>query len=428
MKRRLLHNISWLFVDKVIRIFGGLAVGVWVARYLGPHDLGMLRYALAYTGLFVTLVDLGLSQIVVRELVKTASREHHILGTAFVMKLAGALLAICGVCASLRIIDLDDVTKAAVLIVSIGFVFQSLDVIDSYYQSRVLSKYVAIARTGAFILISLTKAYLITHEYTVLHFAVAGTMEVVLAGLLLIFGYQKNGGRLLRWQYSAATAKTLLKYSWPLALSGILVSIHMRIDQVMIGNMLGKEDVGIYSIAVGLAEAWICFPIIVVSTCMPYFVKLRDVDNALYHHRLLQLYSVMFWMGMAVGIVTTLVGKAVIHAVFGEAYVGAYSALVINVWSGVFTCQAIARSIYMISENLQKYRLYNNVMAVSANVILNILLIPKLNIAGAAIATLATQALGTWVFSLFWKPLRASTWGMIKAINPMYMVQVRVNQ
>ena len=64
-----LKNTSWLLFDRLVRIFGGLFIGIWIARYLGPSDFGVLNYALAYVAFFQVFVNLGLNQIVVRELV-----------------------------------------------------------------------------------------------------------------------------------------------------------------------------------------------------------------------------------------------------------------------------------------------------------------------------------------------------------------------
>jgi O-antigen/teichoic acid export membrane protein len=424
-KNKLFKNISWLFFDKIIRIFGGLVVGIWVARYLGPNDFGILNYALAYTALFMLFVKLGLDQIVVREIVKKPKLTNYMMGTAFGLKLVGSLIAIFSVYLSLYFVETDSVTKLVILIISAGFILQSIDVIDFFYQSKVLSKYVVIARNSAFILSSLLKVYFIVYEYSVVYFAISNIVDLAFSGLFLAIIYKKTGHSIRKWRFSTKKAIDLLKFSWPLALSIFLISIHMKIDQVMIGNMLDTEQVGIYSVAVRLAEFWIFIPGILVSTLIPYFVNLRETNNKLYHYRLLQLYSLMFWMGVFVGVVTIFFGEDIIRLLFGEAYVGAYTALVFNIWNGIFISQAIARGIWMISENLQKYRLYNNLIAVVLNVSLNLILIPKLGIAGAALATLATQALGTWVFSFLWKPLRESTWGMIKSVNPIYLINIR---
>ncbi len=424
-KNRLLKNISWLFFDKVIRIFGGLFVGIWVAKYLGPNDFGVLNYALAYTALFMIFVKLGLDQIIVRELVKESKLTNYLLGTAFGLKLVGSVIAIVSISVSLYFVEIGSVTKVVIFIISVGFILQSIDVIDYFYQSQILSKYVVIARNSAFVLSSLLKVYFIIYEYSVVYFALASIMDLMLVGVFLIIIYIKTGEDILRWRFSKKIAIKLLKVSWPLAWSSFLIAIYMKIDQVMIGNMLDIEQVGIYSVAVRLFEFWLFIPAIIISTFMPYLINLREVNNELYYYRLMQLYSFMFWMGIFVGIVTFVFGEDIIRLLFGEAYIGAYSALVLNIWSGVAISQGMARSIWLIGENLQKYRLYNNIIGAILNIVLNIILIPKYGIVGAAVATLFTQSLGPWVFSFLWKPLRTSTWAMIKSINLIYLINIR---
>ena len=110
---------------------------------------------------------------------------------------------------------------------------------------------------------------------------------------------------------------------------------------------------------------------------------------------------------------------------FGNAYNGAYDALVFNIWAGAFISQGMARGIWMVNENLQKYRLFNNILAITTNILLNMWLIPKLGITGAAIATLISQSIGIFIFSFFWSPLRSSTLDMIKSMNPFYILSLR---
>ncbi len=416
-------NISWLFFDKIIRILGGLFVGIWVARYLGPNDFGILNYSLAYTALFILFGTLGLDQIVVRELAKFPGETNKLLGTAFVLKLAGAVIAITAVFFSLYFVETDSLTKTIIFIVSLQFVAQSLDVVDFFYQSKVLSKYVVIARNSAFLISSLLKIYFIVNRYSVVYFAIANCLDFFIASFLLLTIYKNTGNRISQWRFDTETAKRYLLFGWPLAVSTFLISVHMKIDQVMIGKMLNNEQVGVYSVAVGLAEAWYFIPSIIVSTFMPYFVELRENNIELYYFRLSQLYSFMFWMGVVVGLFVTFCGKDIIRYLYGSNYAGAYGALIFNIWNGIFVSQALARGIWMISENLQQFRLYNNCIIVIFNIIANITLIPLLGISGSAIATLLTQFMGTWIISLFWRPIRSSTFAMIRSVNPMYLAK-----
>lgn len=426
IKTKLLNNVSWLLFDKVIRIFGSLFISVWIARYLGPADYGVLNYAVAYVALFMLFVTLGLDQIVVRELVKNIRLAPYYLGTSFILKLIGALLALASIFISSCFIETDNLTRLVILIIGCALVFQSLDVIDFFYQSKVLSKYVVIARSSAFLFSSALNIYFIIYEYSVIYFAIVNVANALLTAFFLILVYWQTGSKILKWRFSYKIAKQLLIYSWPLAISVFLISIHTRIDQVMIGSMLDSEQVGMYSIAVKLAEFWLFMPMILVSTLMPYFINLRDTNNQLYHYRLMQIYSLMFWVGVFVGFVTVIFGEYIVVGLFGEVYSEAYGALVLNVWAGVFVAQSAAKGIWVISENKQMYRLVANIFAIILNVSLNVLLIPAYGINGAAFATLATRFANNWVTPLFIKPYRENTIVSIKSINPFYVYGFRV--
>lgn len=426
MKTRIFNNISWLFFDKIIRMFGGLAVGIWVARYLGPERFGILNYGMAFVAIFSFLPNLGLDQIVVRDVTKYSEKTDQILGSSLVLKLSGSFLAIILILLFVLNLNKTDVlVKYIIISFSIGFIFQSFDVIDFFYQSQLLSKYVVLSRNISFIIVSAIKIFLILNRSNLIWFAITATFGVFLDALFLTVTYTKTHHSILNWCYNKGTAFNLIRSSWPLMFSTFLISIHMKIDQVMIGHYLGNNDVGLYSVAVQLSTAWYFIPSIIVSTLMPYFVSLRHENYNKYLLQLTQLYSVMFWIGACAGIITLFFGQNIILLLFGEAYKNAFWALVYNIWNGIFISQAIARGIWMISEDLQKYRLYNNIVVVIINIILNIILIPRIGIAGAAIATFFTQFLGTWIITFLWKPLRTSNLALIKSVNPMYLVSFR---
>lgn len=419
--RHYVKNISWLLIDKIIRITVGLVVGIWVARYLGPSNFGILNFAIAFVAFFSFLSKLGLDQIIVREITKNEKLSYKILGSAFGLKFIGGLLALLLSLISISIIKEDATTKLIVGLLATGFVFQAFDVIDYYYQAKILSKYVVIARTSSFILANGLKAFLILHSYDVRFFGLAILFDFFLVSIFLMIAYKTNNISVEKWNFDLTYAKSLLTYSWPLIFSSFIIIIYTKIDQIMIDAFLNSTQVGVYSVAVTLSNYWLFIPGILVSTLMPYFVKLRNSDLKTYRKRLLQLYSLMFWMGAFIGIIVLVFGQNVIIFLYGNEYASSYKALMLNIWSSIFISQAIARGIWLISENLQKYRLYNNLLAVSLNIIGNFILIPRYGIAGAAIATLITQGMGTWIFSLFWKPIRSSTIDLFRSINPIYI-------
>jgi O-antigen/teichoic acid export membrane protein len=422
MKTRLLSNLNWLIADKVLRLVGGLVIGIWIARYLGPEQFGILNYALAFVALFGTVARLGIDQVVVRDITRSPELEGKILGTVFGLKLIASITALIIVVPASWFAQSGDVKfTVLVTVIAAGMVINALDAYDLYYQSHVSSRYVVIARSAAFLLFSVIRVLLILYEYSVVYFAAASTMEIAIGGMFLVWLYWCKPGIKVEWQFSRTIMMSLLKDGWPLIISSALIIVHTRIDQVMIGKMLGNADVGIYSAAIRLSDSWLFIPTLLIQTLTPYFINLREINSGLYSARLIQLYSIMLWLGVLAGIVTVIFGEYFIVLLFGEGYRIAYLPLVFTIWTGIFISQSVARGIWMIAENMQSYRLANNLIAVPMNIALNWLFIPKYGIVGASVASLISIGMGTWIIPFFFKPLRESNKQIIMSINPKYL-------
>ena len=138
-------NTSWLFAEKIIRMVVGLFVGVWVARYLGPEKFGLLSFAQSFVGLFTIFATLGLDEIVVRELVIDESKRDFLVGTTFWLKLVGAIIVLLLLAFAVNFTSNDYETNIFVFIIASATIFQSFNIVDYYFQSKVLSKYVVYA-------------------------------------------------------------------------------------------------------------------------------------------------------------------------------------------------------------------------------------------------------------------------------------------
>ncbi len=421
MREQLFANLNWLMADRILRIAGGLVIGIWVARYLGPSDFGLLSFALSFVALFGVVGRLSLDPVAVRELTKHPEKEKEILGSVLRLKLWGSVAAALLALPAAWLAQQDNpLFIALVVILAIGILFNATDSIDIFYQAKVLSKYVVRARMYAFLVISLAKVGLIMGDFSVIWFAVAATVEIALAAALMAWVHHRRVG-MGRWDWRCGAEMRLLKDGWPLVASSLLIVIHTRIDQVMIGQMLDEAQVGLYSAAISISEAWLFLPGLIVQTLMPHFVHLRERDPEGYRQQLMQLYSAMFWIGAFAGIAAILFGKQFILLLFGESYAGSYGVLAFTIWAGIFAAQTVARGIWLISENLQVYRLFINLITVPVNVILNYLWIPEYGINGAAAASLVSIGLGSWLVPLFFSALRESNLDMIRSVNPRYL-------
>lgn len=424
MKARLVANLNWLVTDKMLRLVGGLLIGVWTARYLGPEDFGLLNYALAFVALFGTVAKLGIDQVVVRDLGRAPDKERAVLGTVFVLKLAASVIAFFLVLAAAWIVRGGDFSFTLIVaVIAVGMLFNALDAYDLHYQAHLLSRYVVLSRGAAFLIFMAVRAALILGEFSVVYFAAVATLEIAIGSAFLFLTYTRRQSPRRNWCFDRTVMKQLLTDGWPLIVSSALIIIHTRLDQVMIGQMLGNAAVGIYSAAIRLSELWLFIPGLVVQTLMPYFVKIKATNAKLYNARLMQLYSIMFWLGAFMGLVITIFGEFFVVTLFGESYRDAVLPLTLTIWTGIFISQSLARGIWMIGENMQGYRLANNIIAVPINITLNWLLIPKYGVVGASVASLASIGFGAWVVPFMFKSLRSSNTQMLMAINPKYLLR-----
>jgi len=403
--QRIIKNVGWLLIEKILRIGVSVAVLSYLARYLGPEQFGLLNYAIAFVALFSALASLGLDTIVVRELSRRPEARDLLLGTTFVLKILGALIAGLSCLIVLTFIHPEqEVMYWLVSVTALGFIFQVFDVIDLWFQSQVKSSYSAVARSSAFFLIVFVKIALIYLGASLITFAWAMSLELLLASVGLIVAYHVTGKRLTDWTVSIEQAIELLRGSWPLILSGLFIMIYMRIDQVMLAELFGEEEVGVYSVAVRLLEVWHFIPMTVASSTYPSIVSAVN-EAGVFYQRLQRLYNVMTLLGYAAIITMTLMGSWFIALLFGQEYQAAAPMLNILIWSSLFTNLGVARSSFLMAKNWTRLHTLSVFAGCIINIVLNYILIPSYGGIGAAIATCVSYWFAAHGFCYVYSPL-----------------------
>ncbi|UJS18595.1 MAG: flippase [Candidatus Jettenia sp.] len=415
--QNILANTGWLFIDKILRMGVGLFVGVWIARYLGPEQFGLFNYAVAFVMLFSAIATLGLDGIVVRDIVREPSKKNEILGTTFVLRLIGGSVAFLLSVAVISFIRSQDaLIKWLIGIIAAGMIFQAFDTIDFWFQSQIKSKYTVYAKNTAFLLIAFVKVALISVKASLLAFAWAGLAEVIIGSVALVVIYRINKQYIKAWRSSISLARRLLKDSWPLILSSIMIMIYMRIDQIMLGNMISNKEVGLYSAAVRLAEVWYFIPMSIVSSLFPNIVEAKQIGDSFFYEKLQKLYNVMVFLAYIVAIPTTFLSNLAIKLLYGEAYSKAGALLSVLVWASLFVNLGVARSSFLTTMNWTKAHFLTVFLGCLINVILNYFLIPVYEGMGAAISTCIAYWFAAHGACFFYKPLHKTGFMLTKAI------------
>ena len=416
--RRYLFNTSWMFGEQVLRILAGLFVGIYVARYLGPEQFGVYSYAGAFVALFGAIASLGLGGIVVRDLVNHPGKRDVYLGTAFWLKLIGALLTLGLLGIAVQFTGNDATANLYIFIIGSGLIFQSFDVVDFHFQSKVLSKYVSISRLIQLALSSILKLYFIFIQADLFWFVMVSLIDQISLAFSLAFAYWRQKIGSFFGRFSVGTAKAMLINSWPLILSGIAISLYMRIDQIMIKEMLGEREVGLYSAAVRLSEAWYFVPVIVTSSLFPAIVNAKRISQELYNKRLQRLYTIMIYSAVGVALPVTFMAESIVVTLYGIHYQNAGLVLSIHIWAGIFVGLGVVNGSWFVAENLQKLATLNVLIGAATNAILNYFLIPIYGIPGVAFATFASYGVAAYLSLLFNKKTRGRFLAITKSLIP----------
>ncbi|MFN7085985.1 MAG: flippase [Burkholderiales bacterium] len=418
-------NSGWLLLDRMVRIVLGLVIGIWMARALGPIQFGQFNYALAYVALFSSIATLGLDGIVVRNLVLDPDSRETILGTAFVLKAAGAAVAIVlGVTSIPLVAPHEPQIQALVAIIALGLLFQACDAIDFWFQSQTSSKYTVVARMPSLAIFFCARVLLILSGASLAAFAWAQTLELAVGALGLVVVYQRLDHSVMKWRPVFDHAVRLLRESWPLVLAGLSVMLYMKIDIVMLGKMSGARETGLYSAATRLSEGFYFIPMIITSSLAPLLLQARAAGPAQYRQRMLKLYVLMTRLGVAVALPLAVAAPFLIRTLFGDDYMESVAIFRIHIWATIAVFLGVASSQYLTNEGQQKMSLYRTLLGLLSNVLLNLLLIPAYGGLGAAVATLISYFVAT--FSIFLARSGAEQGKlMLRAMNPKLVVGFR---
>lgn len=402
--RKIITNVGWLFFDRILALLIGFFIGAWVARYLGPAQYGLYNYALAFSALFMPVAALGLQDIVIRELVSQPQKKEELLGTVLILKLVASLLVFGLIVAVAYWLHYDDTLTRLLIAIIAGVVFFKTlgDTVSYWFRAQVLSKYIVWSTNITLAIIVVIKISLILSQAPLIAFAWVLLAQTIFFMLGITVFYHLSGEKIIDWRANFATARHLLRDSWPLIFASLAVVIYMKIDQLMLGNMIGNEALGIYSVAVRLSEIWYFLPVVLASSVFPAIVRSREKQTEqIYRERLQFFYDIMALVAYAIVIPFAILAPSLVVLVFGPAYAEAGSILTIHIWAFIFVSLGVARSQWLIAENMTRFAMVATIMGAIINIGMNLILIPRYGGMGAAWATLVSYAISAYFSSLF---------------------------
>lgn len=404
--------------EKVVCMGLAFMATIILARYLGPEDFGSLAYALSLVAIFSSAGHLGLSGLVVREIVRDTKGHASTLGTVAILKVFGMTFGYLMLLVYAFVYEgAGSIEFYLIAIAGVAILFAPTDVIEFWFQAFLQARYTAIARISSHLFTAIYKMSLVLLGSSVVYFATAQVLQAALGGLLLAVLFNiKSELSINRWRFSLRRARKLMKDGWLVYIGSFFAVIYLKVDQVMLRWLSGSQEVGQYAIAAQLSEVWYFLPTVIVASFFPSLIELRERNDRLFKIRMQQLLDLLFLVGFSLVVVVTIAAPWAISILFGPNYASSASILVIHIWAGIFIFMRAAFSKWILIEGALMFSLITQGLGALVNVLMNLALIPLHGGVGAAYATLVSYATASFFALFFHQRTRPVFWQMARAL------------
>jgi polysaccharide transporter, PST family len=385
---------SWYFFEKFIRLVGAFLVGSLVARHLGPESYGALAYAVALVAVLGFLGSLGIESLVVRDLVEAQRNAHSILSTYFVIRLAGALLVPLLATGFLMTTHANDpmLLHLAVLCGS-AVVFGAWDTADIWLQARNEARKTSLIRLIGFTVGATSRCLLILMDATVEWFATILVLESVVIASLYLRLLRRNGMAPSWGHVNLTECNHLIVAGKMMILSGLTVAIYSKIDVLVVGALLSKEDLGSYAIAASMCAAWNMVGMSVTQAWAPRLSAARRASISTYLFEIRSLLKGMLAISLIGSLILTIAANQIINLLLGSAYEKSVELFKILIWASIPIFLGISTSQIIVNERVYWISLLRTTFGMTISLIAIVPAVKFLGPAGAALVVIVSASL-----------------------------------
>lgn len=390
--RHIVSNIVAQLVARAIAMALSIVTVSLLARTLEPAGYGVWNGVSSYVGLFAVLTDLGFTIAATQRMAAEPEREAEWLGALVGVRLAVSLAVflLCAACIPLFLSDTHHAQLVA-LIMTVSTLWSGTTAVMTVFQTRLRGGLVLSFTVLQAFLWLLAVAALAAANGSLVAFAVANTTVVTISCALQV-GFTRRYAD-IAWRAGLRLWRPLVRRAIPLGLASVLITIYFQVDSVLLLEIAGAREAGVYGAAYGFLGPLLFLPAAVMSSFFPVLSAVLRPDPVR-ARRLVQVCAdLMGVIGLSILAGAIALSGPLVHLIFGPTFARAVGLLPILMIAFVSMCFGLMAGFLAPLLDLQwRLALYSGIGAV-ANVVLNLLLIPSHGAYGSAWATVATELL-----------------------------------
>ena len=423
LKNKILQNAKWIIACKILQSLIQLIVGMLSARYLGPSNYGLINYAASVVAFFTPIMQLGLQSTLVQEYVDNPDREGEILGTSLVMNMVSAIACMVGVTTFAMAANFGETTTILVCaLYSLTLFCQSIEMVQYWFQAKLLSKYSSLAMLCSYVVVSAYKIYLLASGKSVYWFALSHAVEYGVGGILLLLAYKKYGTQKL--SLSIKTAKTLFCKGKHYITATLMVVVFNSTGNILLKLIFGEAETGFFATATTCNSIPAFVFLAIIDTARPVVLESHQQARETFEKNVSRVYSMTTWLSIAQSVFFTLLAPIVVKTLYGESYMPAVPVLQILCWNTAFSYMGYVRNIWILAEEKHKHLFTINFSGAIANILFNVCLIPAWGACGAAVASVLTQIFTNFIMGFILKEIRPNNRLLLKGLDPRCLLEL----
>ncbi len=413
VRQTIAKNVFWLTISQIASRLIRAIIIIYAARSLGASEYGLFSYLLGLAGFFTIFSDVGVNQIVTREVTQKPDQRSTYFSTAFWIKIVLFLFT-----AALIIFIapyFSKIQKAAGLLnfVALIVIFDGLrEFCIAFFRAKEKMELEALSlilTNAAITILGFIALYFsATSKSLTFSYAVATLIGSLSAVIIL-----RNDFKKIISYFDRNLIKHIITSAWPIALVGIIGAFMLNTDIIMLGWWRTSEEIGFYSASQKIIQMLYSLPAILAGAIFPTLSRLagqKDNDKVRQLMEISMVSVLLIAIPMAIGGIV--LARPIIELIYGAEYLPSVPVFQILIATTliIFPSTLIGNSI--LAYNKQKRLAVYMGIAAIGNIIFNSILIPIYGIIGASIATIVAQFLSN-----------SLSWRMIKQINNFYILR-----
>jgi O-antigen/teichoic acid export membrane protein len=422
-KRLILQNSLLNFAASVSQRIGQTLIFILVARLLTADDTGAFKLANTYTSILLTLSLWGLDQLLIREVAKDKTAAGRYLGGFLLLRLALAIAAWLLLALLMPLLPYDPASKQLILIMAASIIPGNL---TNLYQSVWTAFENVKAISAILLVVSLIRVIAgaaVLWRFQSLALVAYLFLALSLVELIAHAWLTHRHGRLSTfcWQIDLPFWLEQCRLATPLILVTFILVVEYQFDDVILSFFRPQDEVGVYGTAATVLALLLFLTRSYQLAVFPLISRTYHANPAELPNIYLKTMLYIVLAALPVALLVSLLATPIIRLIFGEEYEPAGPILSILVWAFFLSAVNVANSRLLIVANRQRVMAYFALLSMSGNILLSLLLVPRLGGIGTAWARVLAMPLYTLPALIYVQrylcPIPWQTWWRTRLFN-----------